>query len=215
MNLGGPYERSRGEIWSVRLLQLVSLFWLAGLASPVSLLLGSHPAGLRLAAALAGSIGFVGVYLWTLLDNPLTRGSSWRPQERWGRRLLPLSMLAALATVMSISIGPAWLVLFIFVAVGSAFRLPPAQLAWLIGALILVDGVIGLSEQQSLTQVVQFALLVGGNGAGIAVLGYSIRTTRGLRAARAEAGGFRLAVWLPLAGRPAAGPGTGSDSAVA
>jgi two-component system sensor histidine kinase DesK len=193
MGLNGPSEKSRGEVRSIRLLQLVCLFWLAELVAPLSLLLQARPSGWRLVTVLAGAAVFVGCYLWTILDNPLARPIAWESvQEHSARLWLPFGLLVVLGTVMGGVFGPSWLVLFIFAAVGAAFRLPPAHLGWLIGGLVVLYGGIGLAEQEGIIAVAQFALIIGGSGGGVAVVCYSIRTARELRAARAEVA--RLAV---------------------
>ena len=179
--------QSRGERWSIRLLQVVCLFWLAELIAPLSLLLQSRRGGGAVATTLVAMAVFVGGYAWLLLDNQLTRPAVW--ETRSARRLwrwAPLGLLAVPGIALSIGLGADWLVLFVFVAVGAAFRLPPPQLGWLIGSLVVLDAVIGLAEQQTLVGVAQFALLISGSGGGVAVAGSSICTSRQLRAARQE-----------------------------
>jgi two-component system sensor histidine kinase DesK len=194
MHLPKSAEPSRGEAWWVRiLLPLVAGLWLVELAAPISLLLRAHFSDVRLALAFVGTVVFVGIYLWEVFDNPLTRPTAWRqPRGRRARIWLPFGLLAALSTAMGVSYGSAWLGFFVYTAVGSALRLPTPQVAWMLIGVTLLAGIVGVSEQQRLTDLAQGALLIDGIGASVATVGYAIRTARDLRAARAEVA--RLAV---------------------
>lgn len=100
--------------------------------------------------------------------------------------------MALLAVLLGAAYGPAWLGLFIFTAVASGLRLPTRAAAWSIVALTVVAGAIGLAEADSPADLAQGGLLIAGIGASVTTVGYSIRVTRELRAARTEVA--RLAV---------------------
>ncbi|MGH2469443.1 MAG: sensor histidine kinase, partial [Chloroflexota bacterium] len=193
MNVSRVYQESRGGSWWVRLLlPVLALLWLGELAAPISQLLGQPAGRPPLAPALAATAAFVAVYLFVIADG--VRARSGLQVKPAGPRLTwaPTVLMATLAVLMGILYGPAWLGLFVFASVGSALRLEMWPAAWTIMGLTVVAGAIGLAEHDSLTDLAQGGLLIAGIGASVATVGYSIRTTRELRAARAEVG--RLAV---------------------
>ncbi|MDQ6671128.1 MAG: histidine kinase [Chloroflexota bacterium] len=179
-------SNAHGESRWVRfLLPVLATLWLGELAAPLSQLLrAGRPPGL-LALALVGAALFVTTYLWTVRDAIQVRGGAQRlarPRQLW----TPPVVLAVLSVLLSIGYGPAWLGLFIFASVGSALRLPTSAAARVIVGLTLAAGVIGMAEGAPLSDLVQGGLLVAGIGAVVATVGYSIRASRELRAARAE-----------------------------
>ncbi|HEU0168040.1 MAG TPA: histidine kinase, partial [Chloroflexota bacterium] len=193
MDVSRLYEESSSEGWWVRLLlPVLSAVWLGELAAPISQLLHGSAGTLRVAPALAGTALFVGVYLWVVVDAIRVRSGLLSepasPTSTW----TPTVIMAALAILVSAFYGPAWLGLFIFGAVGSALRLSTRHAAWTIVAMTVVAGAIGLVERDNVPDLAQGGLLIAGIGASVATVGYTIRTTRELRAARAEVA--RLAV---------------------
>ncbi|MFF8725145.1 sensor histidine kinase [Streptomyces sp. NPDC015171] len=169
----GEAPRSRGE--AVRKLIWV-LPWLFFLASPVSDLVGGHHTTGATAAGWAGLLTFAGIYLTVIFRN-------------MGRPLAgPLvgSLIAVqgvLAIVLCLTLGDAWVGLFVYVSVtcGAVFplRLAYATVALTTLAMMLVGLRVGQEATWSLFLVV---LLVGYSMTGVRQL---VRTTIELRKARA------------------------------
>ncbi|MFH8800088.1 sensor histidine kinase [Streptomyces sp. NPDC017936] len=151
--------------------------WLAYLSAPVGdLLHGGHGDGVRVLGWL-GLVTFVAWYFALLLragraeTNTVVLGS--------------LAVLTAQATVLALTLGREWLVLFVYVSVASGAALPmrysrfviPAEAAWLTAiALAVPDG------GEFLVGLLLPALLGGFSMSGVREL---IRTTVALREARA------------------------------
>jgi two-component system sensor histidine kinase DesK len=142
--------------------------------------------------ALLGTAAFVGVYVLVMVKAIRVRtGAPILPEDRV-RTWWPIVVMGALAVLLSVSFGTTWLGLFIFTAVASGLRLAPRHAAWTIAALIVVTVGIGLLGGDTLTDLAQDALLIGGISASVATANYAIRLTRELREARDEVA--RLAV---------------------
>ncbi|MEV8091841.1 sensor histidine kinase [Streptomyces nigra] len=151
--------------------------WLAYLSAPVrDLLHGGHSDGV----VILGWIGLAAFVFWyfTLVVRA-GRG------ERNGVVLGSVAVLAAQSTVLSLTLGREWLVLYVYVAIASGAALPfrlarwtiPAVSALLTGCALLVpDGT------SFLTGLLFPALLGGFSMTGVREL---IRTTTELREARA------------------------------
>ena len=193
MNVSRLYQQSRGESWWVRLLlPVLALLWLGELAAPISQLLARPAGGPPLALALAATAAFVVMYLLVITNGARLRSGLQSKPAGAGLAWAPTLVMATLAVLMGVLYGPSWLGLFVFAAVGSALRLETWQAAGAITGLTVVAAAIGLAEHDSLAALAQGGLLIAGIGASVATVGYTIRTTRELRAARAEVG--RLAV---------------------
>ncbi|MFR9798497.1 sensor histidine kinase [Streptomyces sp. MS06] len=151
--------------------------WLVYLSGPVDdLLHGGHSAGVR----LLGGIGLVAFVVWYLAlvfragrrdTVPLVLGS--------------LAVLATQATVLSLTLGRDWLVLYVYVAVASGAALPMRYARWTVpgaSALLAVVALTVPGGRAFLGALLVPALLGGFSMTGVREL---IRTTVELREARA------------------------------
>ncbi|GAA3219922.1 sensor histidine kinase [Streptomyces sp. XM83C] len=150
--------------------------WLVFLSSPVhDLAAGDHTTGGR-AAGWAGLAVFVALYLAVVIRN------MGRPLIAPYRVALMVA-LAVVATVLCLTLGPAFLGLFCYVSVACGAALPLRAASWAIpasaGATVLLGLYTGADDVWSLVTIV---LLIGFAMCGIAQL---IRTTIELRKARA------------------------------
>lgn len=184
----GRWEQAvRSEsAWVRFILPVLATLWLGELAAPISQLLNSGVSLPRLLAALIGTALFVALYLWVVVDAVNARAAAHRLAARSTLTWLPAALMALLSVLISSIYGLEWLGLFIFSAVAAGLRLPTRQAAWAIVALTAVAGIIGVAKGDSPTDLAQGGLLVAGIGASVATVDYGIRTTRELRAARAE-----------------------------
>ncbi|WP_210577196.1 sensor histidine kinase [Streptomyces sp. GESEQ-4] len=151
--------------------------WLAYLSAPVSdLLHGGHSDGVR----VLGWIGLVAFVAWYFaLIFRTGRG------ETNGVVLASVAVLAAQSTVLSLTLGREWLVLFVYVAISSGAALPFHLARWTIPAVsALLTGVaLAVPGGTSYLAGLLFPALLGGYSmTGIREL---VRTTIELREARA------------------------------
>ncbi|MFJ7148609.1 sensor histidine kinase [Streptomyces sp. NPDC100445] len=150
--------------------------WLVFLSSPVGdLVHGDHTTG----ATVAGSLGlaaFVGVYLTLVFRNI---GRPFAP-----RVVLTLGgVLGVLAPVLALTLGSAWLGLFVYLSVAWGATLPLRAAYWAIPASALVMYLIGLrSDEREARGLLILVLLIGFAMTGV---GQLVRTTIELRKARA------------------------------
>jgi two-component system, NarL family, sensor histidine kinase DesK len=93
----------------------ISFLWLL---VPVSDLLGSHPRPWRAALALAGMLLFIGVYNGLPKRHPTILGNSSRDAA------LRLVALTAISLVLTAAERSSWSLLFVFLAIAGAMRLP-------------------------------------------------------------------------------------------
>ncbi|MFD3499626.1 sensor histidine kinase [Streptomyces sp. NPDC058676] len=151
--------------------------WLAYLSAPVTdLLHGGHSDGVRVLGWL-GLVAFVGWYFALVFragrgeTNAVVLGS--------------LAVLAAQSTVLALSLGREWLVLFVYVCVGAGAALP-MRLARLtipaVAALLSATALAVPDGTEYLASLLLPALLGGFSMTGVREL---IRTTVELREARA------------------------------
>ncbi|MER5376667.1 histidine kinase [Streptomyces sp. NPDC002553] len=151
--------------------------WLAYLGAPVSdLLHGGHSTVAR-ALGWIGLVAFVAWYLALVFRTG--RG------ERNGVVLASLAVLATESTVLALSLGREWLVLFVYVAISSGAALPLRLSRWTVPAVsALLTGVAFVVPGGSdLLAALLFPALLGGfSMTGVREL---IRTTVELREARA------------------------------
>lgn len=152
--------------------------WLVFLAAPVKDLVdGEH----GVAATVLGSLGltaFVGCYL-TLVFRYTTRIRDWPVVY------VTLSALTALAAVLALGMGTAWLGLFVYAAVAAGAVLPMRLAVWAIPAVTLLMLGIGMRDTDAADLFPGLGvttLLVGFAMTGVRQL---IRTTMELRQARA------------------------------
>ncbi|MFI8484626.1 sensor histidine kinase [Streptomyces rubrogriseus] len=151
--------------------------WLAYLGAPVSdLLHGGHAVGVQ----VLGWIGLVVFVVWYMLLLFRTgRG------ERTRLVLGSLAVLAAQSTLLALTLGREWLVLFVYVAIASGAALPLRLARWTIpGASALLTAIaLAVPGGTSFIAGLLLPALLGGFAmTGVREL---IRTTIALREARA------------------------------
>ncbi|AYN43622.1 sensor histidine kinase [Streptomyces dangxiongensis] len=150
--------------------------WLIFLSSPVGdLVQGGHTTGATVAGAL-GLTAFVGVYLTLVFRNI---GRPFAP-----RVVLTLGgVLGVLAPVLALTLGSAWLGLFVYLSVAWGATLPLRAAYWAIPASALVMYLIGLrTDENEARGLLLLVLLIGFAMTGV---GQLVRTTVELRKARA------------------------------
>ncbi|MEU8466879.1 histidine kinase [Streptomyces sp. NPDC029006] len=150
--------------------------WLVFLSSPVGdLVHGDHTTAARVAGSL-GLTAFVGVYLALVFRNI---GRPFAP-----RVVLTLGgILGVLAPVLALTLGSAWLGLFVYLSVAWGATLPLRAAYWAIPASALVMYLIGLrTDENEARGLLLLVLLIGFAMTGV---GQLVRTTIELRKARA------------------------------
>ncbi|MEU8987298.1 sensor histidine kinase [Streptomyces sp. NPDC048558] len=151
--------------------------WLVYLSAPANdLLHGGHSTGVR----ILGWIGLAAFVTWYMLLLFRTgRG------ERNSVVLASLGVLAAQSTVLALTLGREWLVLFVYVSIASGAALPLRMARWTIPAASALMTVIAFATpggKAFLAGLLIPALLGGFAMTGVREL---IRTTVALREARA------------------------------
>ncbi|TXS53316.1 sensor histidine kinase [Streptomyces sp. uw30] len=151
--------------------------WLVYLSAPANdLLHGGHSPGVR----LLGLIGLAAFVTWYMLLVFRTgRG------ERNRVVLASLGVLAAQSTVLALTLGREWLVLFVYVSIASGAALPLRMARWTIpaaSALMTVIALLTPGGKAFLAGLLIPALLGGFAMTGVREL---VRTTIALREARA------------------------------
>lgn len=171
----GRAARNRRELWRRKLLWIG--VWLVFLSSPVhDLVSGGHTTGGTVAGWLGLAV-FVTVYLSLLFRN---MGASPYPTKLVGSLI---AALAALGTLLCLTLGSAWLGLFCYVSVACGAALPLRHAYWAIpgtGALMMLVGL--RSDEGEAGNLLILVLLIGFAMTGVVQL---IRTTIELREARA------------------------------
>uniref|UniRef100_A0AAU1HXT9 Sensor histidine kinase n=1 Tax=Streptomyces sp. NBC_00180 TaxID=2903632 RepID=A0AAU1HXT9_9ACTN len=151
--------------------------WLVYLSAPANdLLHGGHSTGVRILGWL-GLAAFVTWYMLLLFRTG--RG------ERNGVVLASLGVLAAQSTLLALTLGREWLVLFVYVSIASGAALPLRMARWTIPAASALMTVIAFATpggKAFLAGLLIPALLGGFAMTGVREL---IRTTVALREARA------------------------------
>ncbi|MFE6833217.1 sensor histidine kinase [Streptomyces sp. NPDC057705] len=151
--------------------------WLFYLSAPVTdLVSGGHDLGPR----LLGGLGLAAFVAWYLV---LVFRTARRMPVR--RVLLSLAVLAAQATILSLTLGREWLVLFVYVAISSGAALPAEYSRWTVPgttALLAVTANAVPGGTAYLAGLLIPALMGGFAMVGIRAM---IRTTIELREARA------------------------------
>ncbi|MFG3153856.1 sensor histidine kinase [Streptomyces sp. NPDC048219] len=151
--------------------------WLAYLGAPVSdLLHGGHAVGVQILGWL-GLLVFVTWYMLLLFRTG--RG------DRTGVVLGSLAVLAAQSTVLALTLGREWLVLFVYVSIASGAALPLRLARWTIpgaSALLTALALVVPGGTSFIAGLLLPALLGGFAMTGVREL---IRTTIALREARA------------------------------
>ncbi|MGW1611092.1 sensor histidine kinase [Streptomyces sp. NPDC002285] len=151
--------------------------WLVYLSAPANdLLHGGHSTGVR----VLGWIGLAAFVTWYMLLLFRTgRG------ERNSVVLASLGVLAAQSTVLALTLGREWLVLFVYVSIASGAALPLRMARWTIPAASALMTVIAFATpggKAFLAGLLIPALLGGFAMTGVREL---VRTTIALREARA------------------------------
>ncbi|MFD0440691.1 histidine kinase [Streptomyces sp. WAC 01325] len=151
--------------------------WLVYLSAPASdLLHGGHSTGVR----ILGWIGLAAFVTWYMLLLFRTgRG------ERNSVVLASLGVLAAQSTLLALTLGREWLVLFVYVSIASGAALPLRMARWTIpgaSALMTLIAFATPGGKEFLAGLLIPALLGGFAMTGVREL---IRTTVALREARA------------------------------
>ncbi|MFF7392290.1 sensor histidine kinase [Streptomyces scabiei] len=151
--------------------------WLAYLSAPVSdLLHGGHSDGV----VVLGWIGLVAFVTWYFVLVFRTGRRDTTPMV-----LGALAVLAAQSSLLALSLGREWLVLFVYVSVASGAALPPRLARFTIPAVSALLTGIALAVPGGdayLTSLLLPALLGGFAMTGVREL---VRTTQELREARA------------------------------
>ncbi|MFJ4710818.1 sensor histidine kinase [Streptomyces sp. NPDC088785] len=171
--VGQPPETRREFLVKV----LWIAMWLAFLGSPVADLAGGHH------GALAVTLGSLGLTVFVVAYMGLVLRQTGRPPGRTAVRAA-LTVMPVLALALTLTLGPEWLVLFVYVSVAFGAVLPlrrsrpaiVATTAALVGTGLLLD-----TEPQY--WLVVPALLGGFSMIGVREL---VRTGRELREARAQ-----------------------------
>ncbi|CAM5417530.1 sensor histidine kinase [Streptomyces abikoensis] len=152
--------------------------WFAYMAAPFEDLLGDHHTLTGDILGGAGLLAFVAGYLALVFRH------TSRPLER-GRVLTALALLVLLATVLTLTLGGAWLVLFVYTCVATGAVLPTKLSRALIPLVTGVLAGLGALTPGALEYLPQLAIpaLLG----GFAMIGVRqmALTTRALREARA------------------------------
>ncbi|MFJ2129395.1 sensor histidine kinase [Streptomyces sp. NPDC087845] len=165
----------RRQVW-IKLLWIG--IWLAFLGAPVTDLADGGHTPWGTALGVLGLVVFVGAYLVLVFRHTA---------KALDRRVVQsaLAFLGALAVTLSLTLGTAWLVLFVYVAVSVGATLPLRTARWLIPVVTAVLVLIGFVDGHSreiITALVFPALLGGFAMTGVRQM---IRTTIQLREARA------------------------------
>ncbi|MFG2878492.1 sensor histidine kinase [Streptomyces sp. NPDC048337] len=151
--------------------------WLFYLSAPVTdLISGGHSLGARLLGGL-GLAAFVSWYLVLVFRTVR--------QMAVPRVLASVAVLSAQATILSLTLGREWLVLFVYVAISSGAALPPEISRWTVPgatALMTVTALAVPGGDAYLAGLLIPALMGGFAMVGVAAL---LRTTIQLREARA------------------------------
>ncbi|AXE88424.1 histidine kinase [Streptomyces sp. Go-475] len=151
--------------------------WLVYLSAPVTdLLHGGHGTGVR----ILGWLGLAAFVTWYMLlvfrtgrgeRNPVVLGS--------------LGVLAAQSTLLALTLGREWLVLFVYVSIASGAALPPRLARWTIPAACALLTAVAFATHDGLGYL--SGLLIPALLGGFAMTGVRelVRTTIALREARA------------------------------
>lgn len=170
---GVPPESGRQRIVKALWISI----WLFYLSAPVTdLISGGHPLGVRL-------LGWLGLAVFVTWYLTLVFRTARQMDTR--RVLFSVTALAAQATLLSLTLGREWLVLFVYVAISSGAALPGEVSRWTVPgatALLTVTALAVPDGKAYLAGLLIPALMGGFAMVGIRAM---IRTTIELRQARA------------------------------
>ncbi|MFG3283118.1 sensor histidine kinase [Streptomyces sp. NPDC048111] len=152
--------------------------WLAFMGAPIGDLLDHHHAAPATVLGWLGLAGFVTVYLALVLRHTASPLASATVYSLLG-------FLAALAVTLSLTLGGAWLVLFVYVSVSCGATLPLALATWAI--LVSTAGMTVIGTRVTDVGDVVPGLVIPALLGGFAMTGvrHLIRTSVELREARA------------------------------
>lgn len=154
--------------------------WLAFMSAPVSDLVDGHHSPWGTALGCLGLATFVAVYLQLFFRHtartPALTRAGWT-----------IAILVVFAAVLSLTLGPQWLVLFVYVNVSAGAALTLRAACRLIPAVTALMAGIGLADGADTAGELVLDLLVPALLGGFAMTGVRqlIRTTVELREARA------------------------------
>jgi two-component system sensor histidine kinase DesK len=149
--------------------------WLIFLGSPVQDLTSGHHTTAATVAGWAALVSFTGVYLTLVFRN------MGRPFSGPTAGILVL-LLGTLAVVLCLTLGGAWIGLFVYVSVTCGATLPLRVVYWAIGLNALAMLLVGLSTGADDWSLLLVVVLLGFAMTGVKQL---VRTTVELRRARA------------------------------
>ncbi|HEV7628998.1 MAG TPA: hypothetical protein VGO89_21115, partial [Streptomyces sp.] len=152
--------------------------WMAYLSAPVADLFDGGHSRFAVTLAALGLVAFVGLYLVLVFR---TTGTTEPSRVVYGA----LAVMLPLAVILAVTLGPAWLVLFVYLSVASGAVLPPRQTRWAIPVTVGVLVALGLriDTATDLWPALVIPALLG--GFAMAGVRQMVRTTRELREARA------------------------------
>ncbi|HXT34400.1 MAG TPA: sensor histidine kinase [Chloroflexota bacterium] len=173
---------------------LLPIIFLPNLAQPFSELFRGHPTPLRLGLVLTGVTAFIALYLWTCLNNDVSRPTypAVAPARStlwlWG----PVIGLVGLSIAVILGDGPRWLSLLIFTSAAAGGRLSLGSATRVVGLMALLAALLGWLAHDTVTDLGPSAFWTGMAGVLTIIINHFRRTNRAMRTAREEIA--RLAV---------------------
>ncbi|MFI0784475.1 sensor histidine kinase [Streptomyces lydicus] len=156
------------------------VIWFGYLAGPIGSLAEGGMSPAHEALGWVGFLTFVAVYFALVFRHmahrPMPSGAMWAG----------VVLIAALAVLLSWTLGPNWLVLFTFVSVAVAVTQPFRTSRWAIPALTATLVLVGTRYPDARTYLFAYALPCLLSGFAMVGVQHLIRTTQELRAARQE-----------------------------
>ena len=186
---GTPAGSRLGWLWL-----LLPIIFLPNLAQPVSDLFRGHPTALRLGLVLTGVTLFIALYLWTSLQNDVSRPTypAATPTRSALWLWVPIIGLVGLSVTMIVGDGPRWLSLLIFTSAASGGRLYLGPAIRMVVLLALLAALLGWVTHDTVTDLGPAAFWTGMAGVLTIIINHFRRTNRAMRTAREEIA--RLAV---------------------
>jgi two-component system sensor histidine kinase DesK len=167
------------------------VFGLLWLAYPMYALLTSNPSLAQLVFALAGTVLFVGIFLWLLwLHEPLRVAMAEASDVR--KRRAAIAALVALVLALTLVCGNEWLILFIHTSIAAGLMLSERDAYVAIAGVAILMVALGRASGWKWLGIGQFVLIVGALGLWTTAFARNIAAIAELRAAREKIA--RLAV---------------------
>jgi two-component system sensor histidine kinase DesK len=170
--------------------RLLAAIWLVLLGNPLLSFLDSDPPTVKRWLGLIGLALFITTYIWQLLYHPLD--SDWVGRRPSAMRWAPVMVLTGLSVAMTLGMGPAFLLLFVFAGVSVGACLPTESAPVMLGAVIAIATLCGAISGPGWSDIAGADLTIFGIGTLIILLAHLTATVRELRSARLEIA--RLAV---------------------